>query len=80
MSIYNDKEFGLNLKKARKKAGLSQENLAYALKVTTATISRFEQGVTIPTIKQVCIMCNEIGISVNELVDNSSKIVNKENA
>lgn len=80
MAIYNDKEFGLNLKKARKKAGLSQENFAYALKVTTATISRFEQGVTIPTIKQVCVMCNEMGISVNELLDNSNKIVNLENS
>jgi len=80
MAIYNDKEFGINLQKARKKAGLSQENLAHSLKVTTATISRFEKGVTIPTMKQVCIMCNEIGITVNELLDNSNKIVNIENS
>lgn len=80
MVIYNDKEFGINLRNARKKAGLSQENLAYALNVTTATISRFEKGVTIPTMKQVWIMCNEIGINVSELLDNSSNIINKENS
>lgn len=80
MKNYDSKEFGLNLKNARKQAGLSQENLAYVLKTTTATISRFEKGVTIPTIKQVFTMCNEIGISIDKLFNCYGKIINKENS
>ena len=80
MAIFNDKEFGIRLRNERKKAGLSQENLAYALNVTKSTISRFEKGFTSPTPKQIAIMCYEMNINVNKLFDNSEKIVNKENS
>ena len=51
MAIFNDKEFGIRIRNERKKAGLSQENLAYALNVSKSTISRFEKGITSPTPK-----------------------------
>lgn len=80
MAIFDEKDFGIRLRTERKKAGLSQENLAYALNVTKSTISRFEKGITSPTPKQIAIMCNEMNINVNKLFDNSEKIVNKENS
>lgn len=80
MPIFDDKEFGLRLRNERKKAGLSQENLAYLLGVTKGTISRFEKGFTSPTPKQIAIMCHEMNISVNKLFCNSDKIINKDNS
>ena len=80
MAIFNNKDFGLRLRNERKKAGLSQENLAYALNVNKSTISRFEKGSTSPTPKQIAIMCHEMNINVNKLFDSSERIMNKENS
>ena len=41
-----DKTFGDNLAKARKKAGLSQEELAEKMGLTRQTISKWETGVS----------------------------------
>ncbi len=79
MAIFNEKEFGLRLRNERKKAGLSQENLAYILHTSKSTISRFEKGLISPTPKQIAIMCHEMNINVNKLFEISDKIVNKEN-
>lgn len=80
MSRFNKKDFGENLRNIRKKLGLTQENLAYALKVTSATVSRYESGDILPDIEQVSILCDEFGIYVNELLNTSTKIINKENS
>ncbi len=41
-----DKAFGDNLFKSRKKAGLSQEELAEKMGITRQTISKWETGVS----------------------------------
>ncbi len=41
-----DKTFGDNLSKSRKKAGLSQEELAEKMGITRQTISKWETGVS----------------------------------
>lgn len=48
-----NKEFSERLKKARIEAGLSQQDLANALKVTRATVSRYENGERMPTINKL---------------------------
>lgn len=42
-----DKTFGDNLSKSRKKAGLSQEELAEKMGLTRQTISKWETGVSL---------------------------------
>lgn len=80
MSRFNKKAFGENLRNIRKKLGLTQENLAYALKVTPATISRYESGDILPDIEQISILCDEFGIYANDLLNTPSKVINKENS
>ena len=41
-------DFGENLAKQRKKAGLSQEELAERLHLTRQTISKWETGASLP--------------------------------
>lgn len=79
MAEFNRQEFAERLKKFRKDKGLSQENLARAIKKDTATISRFENGKLIPDAEQITLICNELGITEAELFNSSSQIIsNKE--
>lgn len=43
--------WGLNIQRQRKVAGMSQEALAAALGVDQSAVSRWENGVTAPTIE-----------------------------
>lgn len=43
--------WGLNIQRQRKVAGMSQEGLAAALGVDQSAVSRWENGVTAPTIE-----------------------------
>lgn len=80
MATFNKKEFGINLRNARKQCGLTQNNLAKALNVNPATISRFESGDLVPSIEQTILLCDELGIFVNDLLISNNKIINKENS
>ncbi len=46
-------EFSLELRVARKKAGLTQSDVAHLLDVGQATVSEFEQGHLMPTVEQL---------------------------
>ncbi len=79
MTKFDKKEFGNNIKKARKDKGLSQENLADILCVTRSAITRYENGEVFPNPEQISIICEVLGICSNDLFDSSNnKIINKE--
>lgn len=79
MAKFDKKEFGNNIKKARKNKGLSQENLADILCVTRSAITRYENGEVFPNPEQISIICEELDIYPNDLFDSSNnKIINKE--
>lgn len=80
MIEFNKTEFGENLKKARKKAGLSQENLAYALGINPSVVSKYESGKVLPNVEQLYSICYELGIFINELFESPEKIKNKANS
>ena len=73
------KEENINLKignkilELRKKANLSQENLAEKLDVSRQTISKWETGETSPDLKQAASISKIFNISLDELVDNNIK-------
>ena len=45
--------FGDNLAGVRKKAGLSQEELAEKMRITRQTISKWETGASVPDVEEL---------------------------
>lgn len=70
MSEFDSKDFGERLKNYRIKKGLTQENLATSLNKNKATISRYEKGELLPNVKEISIICKELGIYEAELYGN----------
>lgn len=60
---------GNNLFKARRKKGLSQEDVADQLGVSRQTISKWETGETLPDIRQAKRLAVLYGLSLDELID-----------
>ena len=52
----------------RKQKNLTQENLAEKLGVTSKSVSRWENGNTMPDYSLLKDLCDELGINVNELL------------
>ncbi|MEL7657953.1 MAG: helix-turn-helix transcriptional regulator, partial [Bacillota bacterium] len=62
-------ELGNNLFNARKKSGLSQEEVAEKLGVSRQTISKWELGETLPDIRQSKKLSLLYHLSLDELID-----------
>lgn len=60
---------GTNLFNARKKSGLSQEEVAERLGVSRQTISKWELDETLPDIRQSKKLANLYGLSLDELIE-----------
>ncbi len=58
-----------NIKKLRKSKGLSQEELAIKLNVVRQTVSKWENGLSVPDSSMLIILAEELGTSVSELLD-----------
>ncbi len=71
MSEFDSKEFGRRLKNYRIQKGLSQENMAMSLNKSKATISRYESGEILPDVRDVSIICKELGIYEADLYGNN---------
>lgn len=52
----------------RKKRGLTQEELAEKLDVSSAAVSKWERGISTPELSMVCKMADCFEISVDELL------------
>lgn len=59
---------GQFIKECRKEKGLTQEQLAEKLSVSPKTVSKWECGNGLPDVSLMLPLCNELGISVNELL------------
>ena len=66
---------GQNILEARKKSGLSQEQLGEKVNVTRQTISNWELGETSPNPEQLKLLSKELNISIDELLDNDTKSI-----
>jgi len=59
-----------NLKKTRKKKGLSQDKLAKLADVTLTTLVKIESGANDnPTIKTLAKISTALGVTIDELID-----------
>lgn len=61
--------FGSSLYQARKKSGLSQENVAEKLGVSRQTISKWETGETLPDIRQSKGLATLYHVTLDELIE-----------
>lgn len=59
---------GQFIKECRKKKGLTQEQLAEKLNISCKTVSKWECGNGLPDVSLMMPLCNELGITVNELL------------
>lgn len=62
---------GRNLVHCRKALALTQEQLAHRLGVETETISRFERGATLPSLKTLEKMASILNVRMTDLLDES---------
>lgn len=60
---------GENIRAARKKAGVSQKELAERLQVHQKDISRWENGAHIPTVEMLIKICRELNASADEILE-----------
>ena len=56
-----------NIKRIRKSKGLSQEELAIKLNVVRQTVSKWENGLSVPDSSMLIILANELDTTVSEL-------------
>ena len=64
----NQEKIGKFIYECRKNKNLTQEQLAEKLGVTAKSISRWENGNTMPDYSLLKDLCNELDISINELL------------
>lgn len=62
---------GEAIRSARKKAGMTQDELAAKLSTTKSAISKYELGKREPNIEQLRRIAIALGVSVSDLVDSS---------
>jgi len=60
-------EFTLDLKTARRKSGLTQDDCAHLLDINTGLVSRMETGKRIPTVLEICTLSLIYGKSFESL-------------
>ncbi len=70
--------FGEKLKKARKEAGLSQEQLAEKLIVSRSAIAKWESDKGLPDIHNLKAIAQLLNISVDELLDENETLTFRE--
>lgn len=61
----------MELRKVRKKCGITQEELAKRLKLNRATVSKYETGQIKPTFEQIQNIAEVLGVALSELLPDS---------
>ena len=65
------------LKEARQKAGMTQDQVAEKIMVSRVTVSHWENGKSLPDIVSLISLSDLYSISLDELVKEDSKMVEK---
>lgn len=76
----NQKQIGNFIAKKRKEKNLTQMQLAEILGVSNKTVSKWENGNCMPDYSIIKPLCDELGITVSELMDGEEKDNKPENA
>ena len=62
---------GKKITELRKKYNLTQESLAEKIGVTRQTLSNWESNITSPDLNEASLLCKELKININDLIDNN---------
>ena len=73
----DQKKIGLFIKECRREVNITQQELADKLGVSFKTVSKWECGNGLPDVSLMLPLCNELKISVNELLS-SKRLPNEE--
>lgn len=65
--------FGEKIRELRKKHNLTQEELANKLKISDKSISKWEMGISKPTLENLEIIADIFDITLDELLKNKLK-------
>ena len=79
MAEFDSKDFGERLKNYRIQKGLSQENMATLLNKNRSTIARYETGEILPDVRDISIICEELGIYEADLYGNDTNRTSQNN-
>ena len=71
---------GEKIAKLRKKYNYTQESLAEKIGVTRQTLSNWESNITSPDLNQASLLCKELKININDLLDNELELDVKDNS
>jgi len=71
---------GEKITELRKKYNYTQENLAEKIGVTRQTLSNWESNITSPDLNQASLLCKELKININDLLDNELELDVKDNS
>ncbi len=61
--------FGSNIRKARKRKGIAQEDLAYSAGIDRSHMGVIERGKGNPTLKTIVRIANKLGVRAKDLFD-----------
>ena len=73
----NQEKMGKFISELRKEKNLTQEQLAEKMGVTDKSISRWENGKTMPDLSMITILAEELNVEVSELL-NGRKMTKEE--
>ncbi len=73
----NQDKIGKFIAECRKNKGLTQKQLAEKLNITDRAVSKWENGRSFPDVMIMLDLCNELGISVNDLLN--GEVITMEN-
>lgn len=66
--MFSAKQLAENIKQNRNAKGLTQTELAGILKISPQSVSKWECGLTVPDIENLCLMAKVLGVSVDQLL------------
>ena len=69
--------FGANLKKARKRCGLTQRQLAELIGAKHNSVSNWETGQNEPDTQTICKLCDTLSITANDLFGATSSVASQ---
>lgn len=73
MDKVSKKEFSRFVKEQRLKQGITQDDLAKRLNISSEVVSKWERGIRFPSFELVEELANALGVSVQDIFDNSKK-------
>lgn len=71
--MFDERILAGNIKKVRIAKGISQTELANRLNISPQSVSKWERGVSVPDIENLCNISVIFGVSIDTLLNNSQK-------